>query len=335
MIASRFGRTPAGPIQQRLRSMAAILVALGASADPASATDRLVAMSQTPPGVVAESGGGEMYGGEKGISADGRYSVFGSLGQDLVAGFAPSATGSFHNLYLHDRITRTNQLISHSSDSPLRGVNGSSYSTGISSDGNYVLFVSNATDLVPGFSSSNGSALFQWERASGLVRLVSHIPASATTNSDCCLQGYHDMSADGSAVFFESSATDLVAGYSGGGGVQIFQWLRSTGEVSLVSHAVGMANVGANGYTRVPVASSDGEYVAYWSSATNLVAGYPVGGGYTQVFLWERATDSSRLVSHTPGSTLTPSGGSSGHVLSADGSKVFFQSAAGDLVSGY
>jgi hypothetical protein len=57
MIASRFGRTPAGPIQQRLRSMAAILVALGASADPASATDRLVAMSQTPPGVVAESGG--------------------------------------------------------------------------------------------------------------------------------------------------------------------------------------------------------------------------------------------------------------------------------------
>ena len=81
------------------------------------------------------------------LSADGRFLAFTSGRTDLV----PNATG---NVYLFDRVTGANTLLSPSNDEPL------SSRPAISANGRIVAFLSAATDLIPGFSGPPGLPSF-------------------------------------------------------------------------------------------------------------------------------------------------------------------------------
>ncbi len=72
--------------------------------------------------------------------------------------------------------------------------------------------------------------------------------------------------------------------------------------------------------------SSDGRYVAYVSTATDLVAGMIDGSSFNDVFLYDRVTATTALVSRTSGSATTAASGSE-PVISADGSHVAFTSS--------
>src|SRR5689334_5422916 len=55
---------------------------------------------------------------ERSLSADGRYIAFVSSAPNLVAGQAPLAN---YNVFLRDRVTGTNVLVSHKAGAPLTG----------------------------------------------------------------------------------------------------------------------------------------------------------------------------------------------------------------------
>lgn len=76
------------------------------------------------------------------ISADGRYIAFDSAASNLV----PNDTNDFGDAFIYDRLTHTTQRVSV----PLAGgeTNSSSFVSGISPDGQFVLLSSNASNLV-------------------------------------------------------------------------------------------------------------------------------------------------------------------------------------------
>src|SRR5207248_11572305 len=86
-----------------------------------------------------------------------------------------------------------------------------------------------------------------------------------------------------------------------------------------------------NGFSAGPVLSADGRFVAFHSTATNLVAGDT--NGATDVFVHDRQTGTTERVSVASGGTQG-NASSAGPVLSADGGLVPFHSSATNLVAG-
>jgi Tol biopolymer transport system component len=141
----------------------------------------------------------------------------------------------------------------------------------------------------------------------------------------------HVLSADGRFVVFTSSASDLVAGDTNGA-TDVFVRDLSTGTTQLVS----VGNSGAQGDAGSfnPSISADGRYVAFASSADNLVSGD--ANGVTDVFVRDLVNHTTTLVSVDYGQGPTPvqgNGASFDPSISADGTKVAFASNASNLSS--
>ena len=269
------------------------------------------------------------------ISSDGAWVAFGSQATDLVTG--QSDGNDEWDTFLLERATGTITLVSHAAGSATTTANSPSYWPAISGDGAWVAFESGATDLVTGQSDSNGNRdVFLYGRTTGTIALVSHAAGSATTTGNDSSDSYSAaLSGDGAWVVFESSATNLVTGQSDSNGNQdVFLYGRTTGTIALVSHAAGSATTTGDQYSEEPVISGDGAWVTFASDATNLVVGQSDGNGGEDVFLFERATAETSLVSHVPGAAATTGNrGSGGPVISGDGHSVAFSSDASDLVA--
>src|SRR5437899_5155589 len=76
-------------------------------------------------------------------SADGRFVVYSSTATNIVPGQQqdPNSNG---NVFLYDRLSQTTTLVSHASDSTTRTGDGVSFEGGISADGRFIVYDSNA-----------------------------------------------------------------------------------------------------------------------------------------------------------------------------------------------
>jgi uncharacterized repeat protein (TIGR01451 family) len=269
------------------------------------------------------------------LSADGRYVAFESSASNLVAG----DTNEARDIFVRDLQTRETKRVSISSrgqqalpDCGERGCEGS-HSPAISADGRYIAFVSDAPNLVAG--DTNGiQDVFVHDRKTGETARVSVNSSGQEALADCaevwwCGWAWTvQISADGRYVAFESSASNLVAG-DANGYRDIFVHDRETGETRRVSESSDGTEADWNSFS--PVISADGRYVAFVSSASNLVAGD--ANGYRDVFVHDRETGETTRVSGAFGGTM-PNGYSSSPSLSADGRYVAFESTATNLVAG-
>lgn len=104
------------------------------------------------------------------------------------------------------------------------------------------------------------------------------------------------LSADGRFVVFDSVASNLVDGDSGAFR-DVFVHDRETGETSRVSEIDGQE---ADGDSRDPWISADGRYVLFVSTATDLDPEVEDTNGTTDVFLHDRESSTTQLVSRTP-----------------------------------
>jgi Tol biopolymer transport system component len=95
--------------------------------------------------------------------------------------------------------------------------------------------------------------------------------------------------------------------------------------------SVGPGGQQANNESFEPAISADGRFVAFWSQASNLVAGDT--NLDADVFVRDRAAQVTRRVSVGPGGQQA-NGGSFDTVISADGRFVAFVSYASNLVAG-
>jgi uncharacterized repeat protein (TIGR01451 family) len=280
------------------------------------------------------------------LSADGRFVTFSSASTNLVDGFVVGGIVN-NNIYLYATADGTIDLISPAAGTTVTGGNGYSGSVvppAISADGGLVAFTSWATNLVAGFQSPRPFELnvFLYSRDEGSVTLVSHLPGAPTSagGSDSYVPV---IASDGNVVAFESWATDLVSGADTDEALDVFAFERTTGIVSLASHALGQPGQakGVEGTAFAPLyaVSADGRWTAYQSRADGLVA-EPDPDGETDAFLFDRSTGANALVSRrgATGPDATASGRSalsfSGSALSADGRYAIFVSGAHDLVPG-
>jgi len=253
------------------------------------------------------------------ISADGRYVTFESNATNLAVG---GDTNGQYDVFMHDRVANTTMRISV--DSAGNEANGASFVSSISADGRYVAFVSEADNLVGGDSNAK-SDTFLRDVVLGVTIRVSVDSSGAEGNA---ASGYPSVSPDGRYVAFFSSASNLVSGDTNAQD-DAFIYERSTGSVTRLS--VDSNGFQGNGNSYGVSTSFDGRYVAFWSSANNLVSGDT--NGTPDIFVHDRSLGVTTRVS-VNSSGIEGNAGSGYPSLSSDGSHVTFLSDASNLVSG-
>jgi Tol biopolymer transport system component len=278
---------------------------------------------------VSSSGGQGDYGSggmAPSISADGRYVAFVSEASNLV----PGDTNAHQDIFVRDRLAGATMRVSVSSSGE-QGDNDSRFAS-ISGDGRYVAFHSYASNLVPG--DTNGTwDVFVRDRVLGVTERVSVSTGGEQTNGQSY---YPSISGDGRYVAFQSDASNLVPGDTNGC-FDVFVRDRLSGTTERVS--VSSAEEQGNWHSQLPCISADGRYVAFHSSATNLVPGdtnvSPYGDPLPDVFVRDRAAGLTELVSVSTGGQQGNGGsGYPGLSVSADGRYVAFDSEATNLVPG-
>jgi len=206
----------------------------------------------------AVQGDGSSY--RPSISSDGRYVAFYSFAANLVAG----DTNGRSDVFVYDRVTNEIERVSVDNSS-VQG-NNDSYNTRINSDGRYVAFHSEATNLVTGDTNTD-SDVFVYDRDTNEIERVSVDNGGVEGNDD---SEYPSISSDGRYVAFTSHATNLVTGDTNTDS-DVFVYDRDTDTIEMVS--VDNSGVQGDDVSEYPSISSDGRYVAFESNATNLVAG--------------------------------------------------------------
>jgi cysteine-rich repeat protein len=176
--------------------------------------------------------------------------------------------------------------------------------------------------MVPG--DSNGKKdVFVHDRSSTTTVRVSVASGGGQGNGDSSVAA---IVADGTLVAFESLSTNLVPGDGNGVG-DVF--VRDLGAGVTTRVSVASDGTEANARSTRPVVSPDGRWVAFESTASNLVAGD--SNGASDVFVHDRMTATTVRASVGTGGTQG-SGASFAAMLSADGRFVLFESDAPDLV---
>jgi Tol biopolymer transport system component len=259
------------------------------------------------------------------IDPTGRFVVFLSSAANLVTN---SLTGEY-NVYVRDIQAGSTTLV----NADPNGV-GSAVSPiampQMSADGRYVVFEGPDGSLVPN-DRNRSDDVFLRDVASGTTELISArdptLP-TLTPNGASSLSTF-SLSTDGRYVAFVSEADNLVPGDTNGCRDVFMRDLLAWTNV-LVSVATNGA--GANGLSSDSAISGDGRYVAFTSSATNLVPGD--ANGAQDVFVRDLQSGTTVLVSRSYDGSGPGNGASYSPTLSSDGRYVLFRSLASNLASG-
>jgi Tol biopolymer transport system component len=229
--------------------------------------------------VSVASGGTQANSGSvsstRSLSADGRYVQFWTNATNLVAG---SPAGG--QMFLRDRQLGTTEIVSLST----AGVHGNGQSAwigGVSPDGRYVAFGSNASNLVPGDTNA-ALDVFIRDRQNGTTEIASVSSSGIEGNNNSGDYGI-SMSADARSVAFDSLANNLVP-MDGNAAYDVFVHDRSTGTTEVIS--LSSAGVQGDSHSEASTISADGRFVAFNSMATNLVPGDT--NGFKDVFIRDR-----------------------------------------------
>jgi Tol biopolymer transport system component len=272
-----------------------------------------------------EANGGTLW---PAISASGRYVAFYSSASNLVEG----DTNDTSDIFVHDRQTETTERVSV--DSEGNEGDGQSWFPAISGDGRYVAFYSSASNLVDGDTNGYEDA-FVHDRQTGTTERVS---VDSEGNEGDGQSWFPAISGDGRYVAFNSGASNLVEDDTNDA-QDAFLHDRQTGTTERVS--VDSDGNEGDGWNCAPALSAAGRYVAFWSGASNLVAGDT--NNRADVFLRDRHTGTTERVSvDSAGNQGSGDGHQACDVLllsrtgwpsvSADGRYVAFSSIASDLV---
>jgi len=210
------------------------------------------------------------------ISGDGRYVLFRSNATNLVAG----DTNATSDLFVRDTTGATTRRVSVTN----AGAQANSYSTmgKISNDGRYVVFSSQATNLVAG-DTNIAEDVFVRDRTSNTTTRVSVSSSGVQTPTGELGSNWPSISDDGRYVAFTSYAANLVADDTNAV-ADTFMRDRTTNTTTRVS--VGNAGQQGDDYHNFGVISGNGLFVGFASASTNLVTnGY---NGLTQAFVRTR-----------------------------------------------
>lgn len=270
--------------------------------------------------LVSIAGTGAQGNGSSNSAAisSGRFVAFKSYASTLV----PEDTNKTGDIFVHDRTTNITERVSISGSG--EQAKGDCHQPAISANGRFVAFNSYSNNLASG--DTNGLLdIFVHDRQTGYTERVSISGSGQQANYNSYQPS---LSADGRYVAFYSFATNLVPNDSNGK-ADIFVHDRQTGDTERVS--ISGTGQQANGNSYRPSISADGQLVAFYSLASNLVPGDT--NNCADVFVHDRQTGATERVSIS-GTVRQGNKESSFGVISPDGRYVAFHSYATNLVPG-
>lgn len=265
----------------------------------------------------------------EGISADGRYVVFSSASAGLVPGDTNKRQDAFLRDRRTDRTTRVSVSSSGRQGKAARDPFGGSAAEGISAGGRYVVFRSDAANLVAGDTNRAQDIFVRDRKTSRTTRVsVSSSGRQANGRSDFAV-----ISPNGRYVAFSSKASNLVPGDTNRvADVFIRDRIKRTTE----RVSVGGRGKQANRESEQSAINPDGRYVAFQSNASNLVPGDT--NALSDVFVHDRKSGRTTRISVNSrgkqGAGDPTRNGSNAPSISADGRYIAFHSAASNLVRG-
>jgi Tol biopolymer transport system component len=275
-----------------------------------AATGPVVWVSQKPSGTaMADANVGA-------VSADGGWVAF-SSDEPLV----DADLNGLRDVYLKDLETGALTLVSHVAGGRTGGDGVSDPASDpnnyvaidISVDGRFVVYDSNATNLVAGVTDNNGGTdVFRYDRTTDTNQVVS--AKDATNTRDQQSVNPH-VSGDGQLVAFGSD-------------LKVFVRDMLTGETTRVD--VDTAGGAPDNFAERPDISADGRFVVFVSPASDLVA--EDANGVSDVFRRDLVTGETVRVSVADDEAEADEASNHPHV-SGDGSLVVFESNAMGLVA--
>ena len=301
---------------QALRLLAAVWLAgvLVFSASAATPLSTQLVSAHNP--LVPRPTGGNGDSAAPYTTPDGRFVLFLSLADDLTPG---GNTRFCSELYLRDCLSNTTTLVTVNVSGT--GANNTNIFGGmVSTNGRYVVFASDATDLVAG-DTNNASDVFLRDLLAGTTTLISVATNGGFGNGSSTASF---MTPDGRYVAFVSGASNLVPNDTNGIR-DVFVRDTQMGTTTLVSPGAAGPTLTGLMVMGSPVMTPDGRYVAFFSTASNLPAS---GFGNTngEIYLCDLTTTNLTWVSSNAVALAGFSGGASTHpVISDDGRYVAFK----------
>lgn len=265
------------------------------------------------------------------VSGDGRYIVFESAATNLVSGVTD--TNNSADIFLRDTQTGTLRCISLAT--PTTTGNSFSVNPIISANGRYVVFASGATNLVSINDMNNDLDIFRYDIVTNQMQLVSvSVLGTSTGNgiSGNTQGGWHayDMSDDGRFVAFMSNAFDLTFINDTNAKSDIFIRDMQTGFTRLASINNSGTNTGNNDSVD-PSITADGQMIAFTSLANNLTA--LDDNAQYDIYVYNYQTQVTKCASLAVSGTSTGTFSSFSAVISKNGTRVAYSSAAHDLTN--
>jgi Tol biopolymer transport system component len=312
------------------------LFAAGARAASDETIDETFPASVTQAGVYAKEGTGETPS----ISADGRYVAFESDATNLGERGPPGVSEA----YVKDLDSGEVKLVSRANGPDGEPANEPGEATGvenlsISGDGRYVVFTSDATNLVAGLPGPEPEEhplhVYSRNLQTGETVLVDRVTGLGGAILD--ERGAHAeaTSQDGRYVLFRDRVEDLgdPSGAHEPGLQTVYVRDMQAGTTTAVSRASDPAGELANEKSLGRSLSPDGRYVTFESSATNLVPGMESNTA-SQVYLRDLQTNTTTLISKTPAGGPGNEASEEPILAGVDGCEVAFESAATNLYPG-
>jgi hypothetical protein len=255
------------------------------------------------------------------VSADGRYVAFQTEASNLGVLGGPAGAG----ICLRDTMLGVTRVVSHAFDGSV--ANALSTVPRISADGRFVVYLSQASNLVPGDTNGNQDAFLYDAQTDTNVR-VNLGPGGIQDDSGAYYMV--DMSPDAHWIVFDSAATNLHP-VATDGQMQIYRVDRTMGSLEVVS--VNTAGQVGDGSSVDPKISDDGRLVAFISNSTNLD---PVDSDWSDdMFVHDTSTGVTRMVSvSSAGFPGVASGNFGFPVLSPSGRLAGFWTCDLGLVAG-
>lgn len=228
-----------------------------------------------------EEQGRNLGSGQPAVSARGAFVAFVGYPRNLV----PEDTNGVPDIFVRDRSAGTTTRVSVSTSGAQANRQSGTY-TGpdISDDGRYVVFESDATNLVEG-DTNRRQDVFVHDRLTHVTTRVSVGPDGVQGDDESY---WPSISADGRYVAFSSRATNLVEG-DDNDAWDVFVRDLETGVTTLESRSTA-GELGDN-FSYSPSISGNGRFVTWWSYADNLVGGDI--NGVADVFVRDRVTGST------------------------------------------
>lgn len=287
--------------------------------DRNAGTTKLISASAS-----GEEGNGDSFAPS--ISSDGQSVAFESYSGNLVE----SDKNGLRDIFVWHAATNKIETVSMGQGG--KEANAESYEPVISGDGNLVAFTSTAGNISTTEKGISNNNVFLRDLQKGATIMISIDPIARKGGGG----SKPSINYDGNRIAFYSHTSTLVAG-DNNGIWDIFLWEKSKPMLKRVSLTADgkereQGNESANRVV-APSISGDGRYIAFSTTAGNMVPGD--GNTFQDVFVYDINTGTTVKASNSsdkkPGNGDSPIGQGEKIAISFDGSRVAFSTNATNL----